>query len=238
MSKPRAAKDMGACTFRHVLITRHLPVSLVRERLGADVSNSRSSGGAALPPALCMSGRPVEVAGADSEDAAAAAEPVSVPELGALYRVEGPRLLRFFRRRTASAEDAQDLMQESFSRLLGIGASGLTRPEAYLRRIGQNLLRDRAKFAARRSEALHVPADDAVLAGTDQCRLLETRDLLDRLEVAMLELPQQTREIFMAHRLDGMTYAEIAERTGLTIKQVEKRIQRAVAEVLWAMDPD
>lgn len=161
----------------------------------------------------------------------------AVSDVAGLYRSAGPRLLRFFRRRVGH-EEATDLVQESFSRLLRIGGrAALLQPEAYLKRIGQNLLRDRAKFSVRRSELLHVPVDEDALAGTDQCRLLETRDLLDRLERAMLELPQQTREIFMAHRLDGLTYGEIAERTGLTIKQVEKRLARAMVEINRALGP-
>jgi RNA polymerase sigma factor (sigma-70 family) len=176
-----------------------------------------------------VTGKP---AARDASDVTASPAAPDMPDMTALYRKEGPRLLRFFRRRTANAEDARDLVQESFSRLLGGGdGAGLARPEAYLTRIGQNLLRDRAKFAARRSEALHVPADDAILTGMDQFRLLETRDLLDRLNLAMLELPQETREVFMAHRVEGMTYIEIAERTGLSVKQVEKRIARAMLDL-------
>jgi len=192
-----------------------------------------------LPPGPGVNGRWLARVGDATEAAPVAADAVSGDcDVAALYRVEGPRLLRFFRRRTGDREVAQDLMHESFSRMLGSGAGpGLVSPGAYLRRIGQNLLRDRAKFAMRRSAASHEPLDEAELAGTDQCRLLETRDLLDRLELAMLELPRETREIFMAHRLDGLTYGEIAERTGLTLKQVEKRLVRAMVEINRILGP-
>lgn len=159
-------------------------------------------------------------------------------DVAMLYRAEGPRLLRFFRRRAVDTQEAQDLVQETFTRLLGSRLrSGVSRPEAYLTRIAQNLLRDRVKIGARRSADRHVVADEAILAGTDQIHLLETRDLLDRLEHAMLELPAETREIFMAHRLDGLTYAEIAERTGLTVKQVEWAIARSLVELDRALGP-
>lgn len=166
-------------------------------------------------------------------DGAATRVPVAPPaDAATLYRAEGPRLLRFFRRRTASFHEAQDLVHETFARLLGSELrQGLRKPEAYLTRIAQNLLRDRAKIGARRSADRHVEADEAVLAGTDQIRLLETRDLLDRLGRAMLELPKETREIFMAHRLEGLTYNEIAERAGLTVKQVEWAIARSMVEL-------
>jgi RNA polymerase sigma factor (sigma-70 family) len=53
-------------------------------------------------------------------------------------------------------------------------------------------------------------------------------DLLRRLEEAMLNIPKLQREIFMAHRLDDMSYLEIAERTGLTVRQVERHMARAL----------
>lgn len=174
---------------------------------------------------------------ADEADAAAgeARRPV---EMAALYADEAPRLWRFFRRRTACPDEAHDLVQETFSRVLAQEPrTGFRNAGGYLTRVAQNLLRDRAKFARRRSADLHEPADEAVLAGTDQIRLLEVRDMLDRLELAMLELPQATREIFMAHRLEGLTYVQIAERTGLTAKQVEKAIARALVELDRALGP-
>jgi RNA polymerase sigma-70 factor (ECF subfamily) len=175
------------------------------------------------------------------EEAGAACLPAdggTVPDLTALYRSQRPSLLRFFNRRTADPQEAQDLVQEAFVRMIGVaGGPELRKPEAYLTRIAQNLLRDRAKTRFRRSASTHIPADDAILAGTDQNRLLETRDLLDRLDHAMLELAPDTREIFMAHRLEGLTYAEIAERTGLTIKQVEKAISRSLLELDRALGP-
>jgi RNA polymerase sigma-70 factor (ECF subfamily) len=47
----------------------------------------------------------------------------------------------------------------------------------------------------------------------------------------MLRLRPLTREIFMAHRLDGYTYREIAARTGLSVKRVEKHMSRAIAQL-------
>ena len=53
-------------------------------------------------------------------------------------------------------------------------------------------------------------------------------DLLRRLEAAMLNIPKLQREVFMAHRLDNMPYCEIARRTGLSVKQVERHVARAI----------
>ena len=53
-------------------------------------------------------------------------------------------------------------------------------------------------------------------------------DLLRRLEDAMRNIPKLQREIFMAHRLDDMPYDEIARRTGLTVRRVERHMAKAL----------
>jgi len=188
--------------------------------------------GAPLPPVVDAAVADVVNSGDDRGAADGAQFDVS-----AFYAAEAPRLWRLFWRRTASSDEARDLVQETFARVLGQGLrSGIANPAGYLTRVAQNLLRDRAKFMRRRSAEFHMSADDAVLAGTDQIRLLEVRDMLDRIEHAMLELSPRDREIFMAHRLEGLTYGEIAERTGCTVKMVEKAIGRAVLELDRALD--
>ena len=67
------------------------------------------------------------------------------------------------------------------------------------------------------------------LRSADQLAALEARDRLRRIENTLLHLKPRTREIFLAHRLDGYSYAEIAARTGLNIKTVEMHMTRAIA---------
>ena len=153
--------------------------------------------------------------------------------LADLYRAESPRLVRILSRQTGDRDEAQDLVQDAFFRLARLGGQGrlLEKPQAYLRRIAANLLKDRAKSAARQSVTLHVVADEESLPGLDQHRLLESRDMLRRLEAAIMRLRPRTREVFMAHRVEGLTYAEIAERTGLSVKGVEKQMSKALVQL-------
>jgi RNA polymerase sigma-70 factor (ECF subfamily) len=53
-------------------------------------------------------------------------------------------------------------------------------------------------------------------------------ELLKRLEKAVSRLPHTTRAIFIARRLDDISYEEIAERTGLSVRQVERHMARAI----------
>lgn len=150
-----------------------------------------------------------------------------------LYRAESPRLLRFFARRVGR-DEAHDLVQESFvSFIAAISRQPreIERLEAYLSTIARNLVAKRGRSAVRHSAAFHVSTEDVALTGPNPEAYLEARDVLDRLETAMLRLRPMTRQIFMAHRLDGYTYREIAARTGLSLKRVEKHMSRAIAQL-------
>jgi RNA polymerase sigma factor (sigma-70 family) len=58
---------------------------------------------------------------------------------------------------------------------------------------------------------------------------------LRRVEEAAKNMPKLQREIFMAHRLDDMSYEEIARRTGLTVRQVERQMARALSKITAAL---
>jgi RNA polymerase sigma-70 factor (ECF subfamily) len=60
---------------------------------------------------------------------------------------------------------------------------------------------------------------------------LDDAELLRRLDRAMRTVPRQTREIFLAHRLEGLSYREIARRTGLPVRGVERHIARAILAI-------
>jgi RNA polymerase sigma-70 factor (ECF subfamily) len=66
----------------------------------------------------------------------------------------------------------------------------------------------------------------------------EQQEILERMEKIMLRLPRMTREIFMAHRLDDMPYEEIARRTGLSVRKVERHMACAIAALARGLDDD
>jgi len=55
--------------------------------------------------------------------------------------------------------------------------------------------------------------------------------LLERLEAAMAALSTVDREVFLAARIDNMSYVEIARRTGRSVKDIEKRMSRAIGTI-------
>jgi len=153
--------------------------------------------------------------------------------LAGLHRAHCGRLLRYFARHGAR-QDAADLIQESFLRLAGARtkrSTAIDKPEAYLSTIARNLLRDRARIALRRSLARHVPAEEVPLVSHDPIAALEARDQLRRLEASLDRLSTKTRSIFLAHRRDGMSYKDIANEAGLSIKAVERHMSKAIAHI-------
>lgn len=56
-------------------------------------------------------------------------------------------------------------------------------------------------------------------------------ELMARLERAMLALPRATREVFLAHRIDGYSYGKIADITGLNVRQVRHHMVKAILQL-------
>ncbi|QGN54061.1 RNA polymerase sigma factor [Novosphingobium sp. Gsoil 351] len=156
-----------------------------------------------------------------------------------LYRTQSARLRRYFARRTGS-DDAGDLVQETFVRFAGAAADGQAAvdcPEAYLTRVATNLLRDRARTAAHNALYLQQQAVSAAGRYVDPHPLLESRDALRGLEQALARLNPRRRKIFLLHRLEDMTYAEIGAAVGMSEKGVKKQMAKALLELRQATDP-
>ncbi|WP_083224728.1 sigma factor-like helix-turn-helix DNA-binding protein [Sphingomonas panacis] len=60
-------------------------------------------------------------------------------------------------------------------------------------------------------------------------------ETLRKLEAAVASMPRLRREIFLAVRLDALTYAQIAEVTGLSVAQVERHMARAMRHLVCMM---
>lgn len=83
-----------------------------------------------------------------------------------------------------------------------------------------------------RVEHRALPARPSVLPGIDLEALGEPPPgLVERLEAAMAALPAVDREVFLAVRIDNMSYVEIARRTGRSVKDIEKRMSRAIGTI-------
>lgn len=148
-----------------------------------------------------------------------------------LAREHQPALVRYFQRKGFRPPDDEDAVQEVFVRLSrreGL-ASEVDRLDSYLFAVAAHVATDlrrtgRARAAGRQEvyeDAQHAPVD------IDPAEIFEGREALRAVIVALNELPERTRTIFVLARLEHMRQAEIARRLGVSLNTVEKHLQKA-----------
>ena len=153
---------------------------------------------------------------------------------------ERSRLLNFIRRRVADPGEAEDVLQDVFYQL--VEANRLLMPidhiTGWLFRVARNRITDlfRKKTPDALSDVVPRGGDDES-AGVED--LLPSRDagpdalyarkiLLGELELALAELPEEQREAFVAHELEGRSFKEIAAGTGVSVNTLISRKRYAV----------
>lgn len=153
-------------------------------------------------------------------------------DIGHLFRSHGPEVERFLFRHVACTETAADLTQETFSRLLRYEpASPIDNARALLFKIAANLAKDH-KRKAQRQRTDPVPVED-LARFPDHTPTTETaisdKETLDILLNAVSQLPPRTRDIFVLHRIKGLTYSEVAKHMNVSESTVQKHLTQALA---------
>jgi RNA polymerase sigma factor (sigma-70 family) len=154
---------------------------------------------------------------------------------------EQARLRNFIWRQVADRADAEDILQEVFYEFVEAYrlAEPIERAGAWLFQVARNRITD--FFRKRKPEALTnrpiaFGEDGEELALGD---LLPSPDagpeaayarsvLLEELDAALDELPEEQRDIFIAHELEGRSFKELAAETGLSLNTLLSRKHRAV----------
>jgi RNA polymerase sigma factor (sigma-70 family) len=153
---------------------------------------------------------------------------------------ERPRLRSFIRKRVADQSDAEDILQEVFYEL--VEAYRMMKPveqvTSWLFRVARNRITD--LFRSKKRTASAEPAVRA--EGGDEVQwedLLPSPDagpessyarsvLLEELDAALEELPEEQREVFLAHEFLGYSFKELAEQTGVSVNTLLSRKRYAV----------
>ena len=161
----------------------------------------------------------------------------------AIGREQG-RLWNFIRRRVANESDAEDILQDVFYEL--VQAYRLMKPieqvSAWLYRVARNRIIDR--FREKRPEA-STDAPAIFAEDGEELRLEDLlpspeagpeadyarRVLLEELDAALEELPDEQREAFVAHELEGRSFKELAAETGVSANALRLRKHYAVAHL-------
>ena len=171
------------------------------------------------------------------------AEPVTAAQdqrISEAIAREQARLRNFIRKRVPDIADAEDILQDVFYEL--VEAYRLMKPveqvSAWLFRVARNRITD--LFRKKKPQFL----DDELRAGEDGetvllSDLLPSPDagpaaacarsvLLDELDAALDELPEEQREVFVAHEIEGRSFKELAARSGLPVNTLLSRKHYAV----------
>jgi RNA polymerase sigma factor (sigma-70 family) len=174
-------------------------------------------------------------------------EPVSMAammqqdeKISEVMATEGSRLRNFIRRRVANPADVEELFQDVFTEL--VEANRLLMPIDYvtgwLFRVARNRITDlfRKKRPANWSDAAARDEEGELLRIEDWLpspdagpEALFARDaLLYELRGALAKLPAEQREVFVAHEIEGRSFAELAQETGVNVNTLLARKRYAV----------
>jgi RNA polymerase sigma-70 factor (ECF subfamily) len=153
--------------------------------------------------------------------------------MGALFDAHADRLYRLARRLTSSADEAQELVQETF---LKVAESGMTRrgdiasEEAWLVRMLVNIRRDqwRKTTTRKRLDAARYVATTQQMQGSEQESALIARTTVWR---ALDMLPARRRAVIVMHELEGMPISAIASSLGITAVTARWHLSKALREL-------
>lgn len=174
------------------------------------------------------------------QDPSAGQEPGTCPDQQAAQRDHGRRiaelfeshnraLTRFLTARLKSSQDAKEVAQEAYIRMLQLNApGGVSYLRAFLFKTAANLAADRLKSSARRGridELVFFDSSDST-ASAESC--VAAAQELSTLLQAVEQLPAKCRYAFLMHRFYGHELAEVAQSMGLSERMVRIYVERAI----------
>lgn len=155
-------------------------------------------------------------------------------------------LMAYFLRRTRNRSEAEDLTQETFARLLRSHSfKAAEEANAYVFRVAINLLRDRARAAARSRKYPIFPFEivsfneisGSFAEDRGPERVLMGRESLAEVLSCLDELGERTKSIFILFRLEGMKQKDIAALYGIGLSTVEKQVMLAMLHLARRFGP-
>jgi RNA polymerase sigma-70 factor (ECF subfamily) len=157
-----------------------------------------------------------------------------------LYLDHNAALLRFLASRLGSHQEAKEIAQEAYVRLLSLHTPGaISYLRAFLYKTASNLALDRLRNRGRHgrldeayaaSEALNFPAPPEEQTATAQ--------EIERLRHALAELPPKCRKAFLLHKFHNLTMVEVARELQVTDRMVRLYMTRALLHCRKAMGAD
>lgn len=140
----------------------------------------------------------------------------------------------WLRRQLGCSQNAADLAQDTFVRLLGKDQdmAAIREPRAYLHTIAKGLLINhwrRRQVEQAYLDALALQPEAVAPSPESQALIIET---LLRVDAMLARLPSKVRTAFMLSQLHGMTYAAIATELGVSERMIKKYMAQAMLHCL------
>lgn len=152
-------------------------------------------------------------------------------DLGLLYRAHHSWLQGWLSRRIGCRENAADLAQDTFIRLLkSRQSSPLREPRAYLSSIARGLMID--QYRRRELERAYLESIASLPqqeVPSEESRLM-ILDALERIDRMLDSLKPRVRQAFLFAQLDGLTCTQIAEKLGVSRATVERDLAKALQQ--------
>lgn len=153
------------------------------------------------------------------------------------YIARRPELKRFLVGRFRDDTVAEDILQEMYLKLeRATVRAPIENVGAFLYRTANNLALDHRKAAMRRKArdqdwsdtSSHKLGAEMVADAPDADTALDAKRKLMAIVKALDDLPPQCRRVFIAHKFEGLSYREVAEKMGVTKKTIEKHMSKAL----------
>ena len=142
----------------------------------------------------------------------------------------GGDLLRFLRSRLNHGDQAQDLAQEVYLRLLRVDDLRLIRnPRAFVIHLAAHAAHEWRMLARNRLQHSQDELHELIAQGGDPADDLEQASQILQLEQVLSTLSPKQRAVLLMHRRDGMTCQEIATQMQLSVGMVKKHLARSLA---------
>lgn len=166
-----------------------------------------------------------------SDDEATASESGGGDAFDRFLREHRALLVAFLARRVGD-DDAQDIAQETLVRLMRYRAQPVEQLRPLMYRIAINVIHDRGRRDTTRQVFAHVSLDQDFigLASLEPAhdQRIEHEQELALVRSAILQLPDRCRQVYLLNRIEGMSYSQIAQHCGISVKAVEKHIGKAL----------
>jgi RNA polymerase sigma factor (sigma-70 family) len=157
--------------------------------------------------------------------------------LAEIARNHHAALVRFLALRTGSAEDAKEIVQEAYAKVLALDRPGTVSFLAgYLWRIAANLAIDRSRQRAARARAGDVAAQPAGRSAPSTEFVVELRQRLAIVVRAISELPPRCRQAFLLRVVEGQRFGRVGREMGITDRMVKIHVARAMEYLQHCLD--